>query len=142
MSVTGVEGFPVVCVVHEFIDDYGTYSPLPRHVKQGDTLAIHGTVRAPAVFGGVGIGFEEAAKPRTPRDLGKTGGYAMPAPFVSYFPKGFVTPLPVAVDGASFALDLPAGREKGPGEYVITIFARFPGEKALVPVSMRTVGVR
>jgi hypothetical protein len=47
----------------------------------------------------------------------------------------------VKTDGASFSLDLPAGREKGPGEYTITIFAQFPGQKKLVPVSMRTVAI-
>jgi uncharacterized protein YkwD len=141
VGFAAVEGFPIVCVVHEFIDDYGTYAPLPRRAKQGEKLTIAGTLRAPATFGGIGIGFEPAPKPRSPEDLAKTGGYAMPAPFVSYFPQGYVTPLPVKTDGASFSLDLPAGREKGPGEYTITIFAQFPGQKKLVPVSMRTVAI-
>lgn len=142
VGFAAVEGFPIVCVVHEFIDDYGTYDPLPRRVKKGEKLTIAGKLKAPVVFGGIGIAFEPSPKPRTPDDLSKTGGYAMPSPFVSYFPAGYVTPIPVKIEGSSFSLEIPAAAEKGPGEYAVTIFVRFPGDKKLVPVSMRTVEVQ
>jgi uncharacterized protein YkwD len=141
IGFAAVEGFPVVCLVHEFVDDYGDYAELPRSSKKGDKLKVEGTLRDPVKFGGIGVGFEPKAKPRSVEDLAKTGSYAMPAPFVSYFPAGYVTPLPVKTDGKHFSLDLPVGREKGPGEYAITIFVQFPGSEKLVPVSMRTVAV-
>lgn len=141
VGFAAIEGFPVVCLVHEFVDDYGDYEPLPRTAKAGQKLKVEGTIKGEATFGGIGVGFEPKAAPRSPDDLAKTGSYAMPAPFVSYFPPGYVTPLPVKTTGNHFSLDLPLGREKGPGEYAITIFAQFPGDKKLTPVSMRTVSV-
>lgn len=136
-------GSDVVCVVQEFVDDYGTYGALPREAKQGQSIRVTGEIRAPATFGGVGLARIGLPTPRTPEELLKTGGYTMPDPAIAYFPKGFKTPKPVDLDGPRFAIDLPLTGVSGPGLYEIQIFVKLPGGEPgkLVPVSLRTVRV-
>ena len=136
-------GSDVVCVVQEFVDDYGTYAALPRDAKQGQTIRVTGEIKSPASFGGVGLAKVPLPSPRTPDELLKTGGYTMPDPVVAYFPKGFKTPKPVDVDGPRFSIDLPLTGVSGPGLYEVQIFVKMPGGEPgkLVPVSLRTVRV-
>ena len=136
-------GSDIVCVVQEFVDDYGSYAPLPREAKQGGVLRVSGEIKAPASFGGIGLARVPLPLPRSGEELLTTGGYTMPDPAVAYFPKGYKTPKPVELDGPRFALDLPLTGVSGPGLYEIQIFVKLPGGEAgkLVPVSLRTVRV-
>lgn len=139
VSFARAEGTHTVCVVQEFVDDYGSYGPLARKARPGQTLRVEGAMKAPATFGGIGLARTDLPKPRRP-DL-RPISYAMPSPFVSYFPAGYKTPAPVHVNGDKFWLDLPL-TDKGPGLYEVQIFARLPGKgNRLEPVSMRTVRV-
>ena len=136
------EGARTVCVVHEFVDDYGSYAALPKQAKAGDTLHVSGELKGPFAFGGVGLARAPLPKPRAPDELLKMGSYAMPPPFVSYFPAGFKTPKPVEVDGKNFAIDIPLTNLPGPGLYEVDVFVRMPGMgNKLSPVSLRTVRV-
>jgi uncharacterized protein YkwD len=139
VGLVGAKGSKIVCMSQEFVDDYGSYSSIPKKAKAGDVLSVKGEVSAPATFGGVGISRAPAAKPRSPEDLLKTGGYEMPSPFVAYFPKGFKTPKPVEVNGNKFSIDIPLSDLPGSGIYSVQVFARMPnGGKSLIPISMRT----
>lgn len=129
----------IVCVAQEFVDDYGAYEPLPVRAKLGAIVRVAGEVRGPARFGGVGVADAPWPAPRTPAELLKTGSYSMPSPRISYFPRGFKTPRPVAVEGARFSIDLALDGE--PGLREIQVFARFPGDAdaTLRAVSIRTI---
>lgn len=134
-------GSRIVCVSQEFVDDYGTYEPLPLRAKVGTTIRVAGELKGPAVFGGVGIADAPAPKPQTPAALLKTGGYSMPSPRISYFPKGFKTPKPVALLGQKFSIDLVVDGPE-PGLREIQVFAKFPGDgDALRAISIRTISV-
>jgi uncharacterized protein YkwD len=133
------EGTSTVCVVQEFVDDYGSYDALVKRAKAGQVVRVAGEMKGPASFGGIGLARTDLPKPRKP-DL-RPISYAMPSPFVSYFPAGYKTPAPVHVNGNKFWFDLPV-TDKGPGLYEVQIFARLPGKgNRLEPVSMRTVRV-
>lgn len=139
ISFAQAEGTHTVCVVQEFLDDYGSYEPLVRRARPGQVLRVAGEMKGPATFGGIGLARTDLPTPRKP-DLHPIS-YAMPSPFVSYFPAGYKTPAPVNVNGNKFWLDLPI-TDRGPGLYEVQIFARMPGKgNRLEPVSMRTVRV-
>ncbi|MND05517.1 hypothetical protein D3C83_263560 [compost metagenome] len=57
-----------------------------------------------------------------------------------YFPAGFKTPKPVSVNGKRFGIDL--ALDQGPGRYEISVWGRFPDNKAFVMVSLRSIDVR
>ncbi len=139
VSFARAEGTHTVCVVQEFVDDYGSYEPLVKRARAGQVVRVAGELKAPVTFGGIGLARTNLPAPRRP-DL-RPVSYAMPSPFVSYFPAGYKTPAPVHVNGNKFWFDLPL-TDKGPGLYEVQIFARVPGKgERLQPVSMRTVRV-
>jgi len=128
------------CMTQEFVDHYGSYDALPAEAKVGAKISVSGEVQSPAEFGGVGIGRIDAARPRTARDLNATNSYPVPEPYAVYFPAGFKTPKPVTVKGNHFSIDL--SLDQGPGRYEISVWGRFPDNKAFVMVSLRTIHVR
>ena len=109
------------CLAQEFVDDYGEYEPLPRELPA--TLRVAGSVSAPLVFGGVGIGRTPLPKP-LPRERLNGSRYRIPAPDTVYFPAGFKTPKPVKVSGRQFSIDLDLGPKPPAGSYAVTICAK------------------
>ncbi|AKT40322.1 CAP domain-containing protein [Chondromyces crocatus] len=138
-KVKGID--EVACMAQEFVDDYGRYDPLPARAKIGDTIRIAGEVRAPATFAGVGLSRVDPGKPRTPKELLAMGGYPIPAPYATYFPRGFKTPKPVEVTGNRFEIQLPLDDKGRAGRYGVSVWATFPGSKELVMISLRTITV-
>ena len=127
------------CLTQEFVDDYGEYAPLPKEPK--GALRVAGTVSAPLVFGGVGIGRTPLPKP-LPRERLNGSAYRIPAPDTLYFPAGFKTPKPVQVNGREFSIELDLGEKPPSGSYAVTIWAKKPGSAELFMISMRTLAVR
>jgi hypothetical protein len=127
------------CLAQEFVDDYGEYAPLPK--QPSATLHVAGTVSAPLVFGGVGIGRTPLPKP-LPRERLNGSSYRIPAPDTVYFPAGFKTPKPVSVTGRKFSIDLELGPKPAAGSYAVSIWAKKPGSPELFMISMRTFAVR
>jgi uncharacterized protein YkwD len=127
------------CLTQEFVDDYGEYEPLPPKPKVA--LRVAGTVSAPLVFGGIGIGRTPLAQP-LPRERLNGSAYRIPAPDTLYFPAGFKTPKPVTVTGRQFSIDLDLGQKPPAGSYAVTIWAKKPGSAELFMISMRTFAVR
>jgi len=131
---------PVPCFAQEFVDAYGTYAPVPRKLKVGDTLHVEGAVSAPAKFAGVGLARVDAPKPLATSELNKRRSYPVPTPYQTYWPPGFQTPIPVKVGaGGRFSVDLPVSDSGKPGLYELSIWASIPGTPDLVMVSLRTL---
>ena len=128
----------VPCISQEFVDVLGTYDPIPRSVKAGSKLHVAGTLVKEVQMGAVGIGKIESPKAISTAEANKRRAYPVPKPDVMYWPKGFVTPLPISVDGQHFAIDLPV---PGPGFYEISIWGKRPGDTDYATVSLRTLRV-
>jgi hypothetical protein len=135
-------GVPQPCMAQEFVDEYGTYDSLPRAARPGQSVTISGEVKDPVTFGGVGIARIEPARPLSVAHLNSTSTYAIPRPFILYFPKGYQTPKPVAVNGKRFSIEVPLSDQNQPGRYEISIWGAFPGDPALAMLSLRVVDVR
>jgi len=136
VGLAKAKGVAVVCVAEEFVDRYGAYEPLSIAAKK---IHVQGEIRGPARFVGVGIARLATTQKRSPSALLKTGSYAIPAPIVTYFPQGFVTPIPVAVDGNRFSIDIPVPKETG--MYQVSVWGRVPGTKENVMISLRTMKI-
>jgi uncharacterized protein YkwD len=130
------------CLAQEFVDDWGEYSELPAEAKRSVTLHIDGEIREPLRFGGVGIGRIDLPSPMSAKDLNQTSIYRIPQPETLYFPAGFKTPKPVAVDGQKFAIDVGLGKKPGPGRYEVSIWGKEAGTNELFMVSLRTIMVK
>lgn len=128
----------VPCISQEFVDVLGTYDPIPRSVKAGSKLHVAGTLVKEVQMGAVGIAKLETPKVLSTSEANKRRAYPVPKPDVMYWPKGFVTPLPVAVDGQHFSIDLPV---PGPGFYEISVWGKRPGDTDYATVSLRTLRV-
>jgi len=135
------KGLAIPCMSQEFTDDYGEYDDLPAKASIGAKLKVKGKLRSPATIAGVGISRVDHLQPMKPSDLNKTGGYAIPKPYATYFPKGFQTPIPVEVDGNAFRIDLPLSDHGKPGLYEVSVWAKLPQTKDLLMVSLRTIRV-
>jgi uncharacterized protein YkwD len=142
IGMTKAVGQPVACTAQEFVDDYGAYRDLPAKAKVGQTIAIEGEVRTPAVFAGIGIARIDMPKPLTVDQANAARRYKDPDPYATYFPKGFVSPIPVQVVGRRFSIKVPLSDKGKPGLYQVSIWANVPGTKDLTPISLRTIAVR
>lgn len=147
IAVATAENSKVACLVHEFLDDYGDYKPLPRTARPGDNIHIEGTVKPPYKFGGIGVARIDLPKPISAKDLLKTGGYNMPQPHISFHTAEYKTPLPVKMNGNVFTFELPLNAavlaNQNQGVYEIIVFVQTPsGGNELVPISLRTITVK
>lgn len=135
-------GISQPCMSQEFVDNYGSYGRLPRHARVGQTITVKGMLDHPVQFGGVGLARIEPAHPLTAEHLNSTSVYAVPAPYALYFPAGFKTPKPVAVKGRSFHIDLRLDDRGMSGRYEVSVWGKYPGDKDLTMVSLRTIEVK
>ncbi|MEB2313500.1 MAG: CAP domain-containing protein [Sorangiineae bacterium] len=135
-------GIAQPCLAQEFVDDYGEYGALPAEARVGATVDVTGTITAPVEFGGVGLARIEPARPTPAAALNQTSTYAVPEPYVLFFPAGFQTPRPVSVQGNRFGIEVALDDRRRPGRYEVSVWGKYPGSDALVMVSLRTVTVR
>lgn len=141
IGVAQPAGFDQLCVAQGFIDQYGSYRPLPRRAKVGARVTIAGELEEPIAFGGIGIARLPPAKPLTAAELNTMSTYQIPSPYVLFFPPGFKTPVPVTVDGPRFTLDATLDDQQRPGRYEVSVWGRRPGSDDLIMVSLRTITV-
>jgi uncharacterized protein YkwD len=136
-------GVPQPCMTQEFVDVRGSYERLPRKARLGSVVHVAGELAEPVEFGAVGLSRIEPRLPLGIRHLNATSSYPIPAPYATYFPSGYQTPKPVAVQGREFAIDLPLSNNKRPGRYGVSVWGIYPERpKELVMVSLRVIEVR
>jgi hypothetical protein len=129
-------------MAQEFVDAYGQYESLPAKAKPGQRVHVAGEVHEPVKFGGVGLARIDLPEPLGFEVLSSRGGYNVPEPYVIYFPAGYKTPKPVAVEGSRFSIEVELAAPAAAGLYEVSIWGQHGGEKALVPISLRTIPVR
>ncbi len=132
---------PVPCVAQEFLDDYGTYAPLPATAHVGDRIRVEGSLRAPAKPVGVGLARVDYPEPLTPDDANARRTYPIPQPYQMYWTPGFVTPIPVVVRGEHFSIEVPLSDHGRPGVYEVSVWAKLPETSDFQIVSLRTIRV-
>ncbi len=132
----------IVCLAQEFIDDYGKYEPVPKKAALGANIRVAGEVVGNAQIAAVGLARVDLPKARTAADLNKTYAYAMPQPYVTYFPKGFKSPIPLNVNGNSFWIEVPLSDRNKPGLYSLSVWGRFSHTKDLLMISLQTIEVK
>jgi uncharacterized protein YkwD len=129
----------VPCFAQEFVDAYGTYAPVPRAMRLGDTLHVEGAIEPPAAFAGVGLARVDRPIPIAVDELNRRRSYPVPAPYQMYWPRGYVTPIPVGLAGNTFRVDVPLNDAGRAGLYEVSVWATVPGATELVMVSLRTI---
>ncbi len=132
---------PVACIVQEFLDGYGTYTPVPATLSVGSMLHVEGTLSHGAVVGGVGLARVASPEPIAVSELNRRRSYPVPKPYQMYWPSGFETPIPLQVKGTHFSIDVPISDHGQAGLYEVSVWAKVPGESEWVPVSLRTISV-
>jgi hypothetical protein len=58
-----------------------------------------------------------------------------------YWGPGFVTPIPLKIEGAHFAIDVPLSDASQPGLYEISVWAKLPGDTEHTMIGLRTLVV-
>ncbi|MGK4004294.1 CAP domain-containing protein [Sorangium sp. So ce1036] len=141
VGLAKAKGLDIACMAQEFVDEYGTYQPLPRRARVGEVIRVAGELRPPAKIAGVGISRIEHGAPIKAERLLRMGGYAIPQPHATFFPKGYKTPIPLEVNGNRFSIQVPLDDKGRGGRYGVSVWATFPGSNELKMVSLRTVDV-
>jgi hypothetical protein len=131
----------VPCFTQEFTDGYGTYAPLPKRAKVGTVIHVEGTIIAGARPTGVGVARVVRPAPIAAAELNKRRSYPVPKPFQMYWGPGFVTPVPVKIDGPKLAIDVPLSDHAQPGLYEISVWAKLGKSEEHTMVSLRTIVV-
>jgi uncharacterized protein YkwD len=131
----------VPCFSQEFIDPYGSYAPIPATLHVGQMLHVEGAMAAPATAAGVGLARVPLPVPLAVSDLNRRRSYPVPQPYQMYWPQGYVTPIPLRVNGGAFAIDIPVSDRGQAGLYELSIWAKVPGEQDFVIVGLRTIRV-
>jgi uncharacterized protein YkwD len=144
VGVAIVEDSIIPCVAQEFVDDHGSYAPLPSRIRVGDFVEITGELRQPAELFAVGIARVDPPLPRTAEDLNRTRGYVVPDPYELFSPRKLLQPFPrpsrvLSQLGNGFSLGLELGDGGRPGLYEISVWARMPGAAEARLVSLRTL---
>lgn len=144
VGVAIVEDSIIPCVAQEFVDDHGSYAPLPRRIAVGDFVQIKGELRQPAELFAVGVARVDPPKPRTAEELNQTRGYVVPTPYALLSPRKLREPFPrpprvLSQQGNGFSLGLALEDDGKPGLYEISVWARLPGAAEARLVSLRTL---
>lgn len=139
IGLAKAKGFDIVCLAQEFLDIYGDHEPLPTKAKVGDVIKVSGEARAPAVIYAVGVARVEKPKPGKAAALMLKNVYPIPKPYVTYFPKGFKTPIPLIKNGSAYSIEVPLYDGGKRGLYEISVWATLPQAKEPVMISLRTI---
>jgi len=132
---------PVPCLAQEFTDTYGAYGAVPRVARVGDRLHIAGAMRGVQPLG-VGLARVDLPRPLSAADANARRSYQVPQPYQVFWPPGYETPIPLAINGPNFAIDLALDDHGKPGLYEVSIWAKLPGSSEPQVVGLRTIEVR
>jgi uncharacterized protein YkwD len=132
---------PVPCFAQEFTDDYGSYAALPKRAKVGAVVHVEGTLANGARPSGVGIARIVKPAPIAAAELNKRRSYPVPKAFQMYWGPGFVTPVPVKIDGQKLSIDVPLSDKGQAGLYEVSVWAKLGASDEHTMVSVRTIAV-
>lgn len=132
---------PTPCVTQEFVDGYGTYSPLPKRAKVGTAVKVEATLAAGVRPSGVGVARIPTPKPIAPSELNKRRSYPVPKPFQMYWGPGFVTPIPVKIEGQRLSIEVPLNDKGQAGLYEVSVWGKLPGSEEHAMLGLRTIFV-
>jgi hypothetical protein len=96
----------------------------------------------PATFGGIGVARIALPAPKSATELNETHTYAVPKPYVTYFPKGYKTPITVQTEGNHFSIKVPLDDNRRSGIYEVSVWATIPEDPDLTMVGLRTIVVK
>jgi hypothetical protein len=130
---------PVPCFAQEFTDGYGSYAALPKRAKVGTVVRVEGALAPGARPTGVGVARVVRPAPIAPSELNKRRSYPVPKPFQMYWGPGFVTPVPVKIEGQKLSIDVPLADHAQPGLYEISVWAKLGKSEDHTMVSLRTI---
>ena len=126
----------------EFVDQYGTYAPLPAEVNPGDGFDLQGKLAKGLSVQSVLVRYDDLPKPMTVDQLNQTGGYTVPQDTIAnYFLGDDAAPVTTsnAPDGQQFAAHIATPASWKPGLYYIDVWANKDGSKDPMLVSQRTM---
>lgn len=135
------KGVDVACMAQEFVDEYAQHVSLPRRARVGEAITIRGTAKDGAVVAGVGLSRIDLPSPREPKALLNLLTYQIPRTYVTFFPKGYKTTIPLEVKKNSYSIRVPLSDRKKPGLYGVSVWAMFPPSEELEMISLRTIRV-
>ena len=140
-STETAKELPVPCFTQEFVDGYGTYSPLPKKARVGAIVHVEATLVNGAHPTGVGIARVGTPKPIAPSELNRRRTYPVPKPYQVYWGPGFVTPIVAKIEGPKLAIDVPLDDKKQPGLYEVSVWGKLAGSEDQSMLSLRTIVV-
>ena len=130
---------PVPCFAQEFVDGYGTYTPIPKKAKVGSILHVEGTLAKDVRPTGIGLARQPTPKPLPASELNKRRSYPVPRPYQMYWGPGFVTPILAKIDGSKIAIDVPLSDGGHPGLYEVSVWGKLKGSEEQTMLSLRTI---
>ncbi len=146
ISISGDEHNRRLALTQEFVDNYGSFSPLPPSIKAGDTLLVAGKLEPGINVYSMDVRWEKLPTPMTLKQLKETYSYSAPEERVAtYWPeRGHRSGISVSQteSGIEFSASVfadPASWK--PGLYYVFIWGLRAGEQRPFVVSRRTIEV-
>jgi len=134
-------GHWTVACTQEFVNHYGTYSPLPAAVPVGGAFDVQGTLSQGLSVQDVSLRFEDFPKPMTIEQLKATNSYGTPDNKAGdyYAGDGREVSVSSTPSGQAFSLHVAVPTTWKPGLYYVLIWASRPNGGGDVLVSERTI---
>lgn len=130
---------PVPCFVQEMLDGYGTYAPIPKKAKVGETVHVEATLASGVRPTGVGVARLPTPKAIPVAEANKRRSYPIPKPYQMYWGPGFVTPIQVKIEGQKLAIDVPLSDKKQPGLYEVSVWGKLGSSEDQTMLGLRTI---
>lgn len=126
----------------EFVDRYGAHTALPTSVAVGDEVTIQGQLHEGVNLYGITVSRRVPTSMSLP-ELERTGSYSAPwPPYAQYYPPGYITPVPININGNRYSLTVPLSDNDETGLYYVYVWATVPGSHEPLMISMQTVTVK
>ncbi|MBX9772232.1 MAG: CAP domain-containing protein [Candidatus Obscuribacterales bacterium] len=147
ISISGDEHDRRLALTQEFVDNYGSFSPLPKSIKAGDKFVVAGKLAPGINIYSMDVRWEKLPTPMTLAQLKETYSYAAPEDRIAtYWPeRGHRSGINIAQteSGMEFSNNVYADPALWkPGLYYVFVWGLRPGDQRPFVVSRRTVELR
>jgi hypothetical protein len=141
LSTAEQGGYWTVACTQEFVNHYGTYTPLPAAVPVGGAFDVQGTLAQGLSVQEVSLRFEDFPKPMTIGELKATNSYGTPDNKAGdyYAGDGREVSVSSTPSGQAFSLHVAVPMTWKPGLYYVLIWASRANGGGDVLVSERTI---